>query len=292
MLKSPIICWLGVIKSTKSIIGTSCNLSRSFSKYENQSEHVPVDFLDVMNSWRQKKMVEQVYEHFLVIDFEATCEENQKIQPVQEIIEFPVVQIEAKSFCEVARFHQYVKPTERPFLTSFCTSLTGILQEMVDKSKNLPAVLDDFHQWLLSRSLLNSDGTMSSPWIMVTCGDWDLGIQLPQEAKYRSLELPDYFGEWINLKKTYAEAKGYFPNSLSVMLRDLGIEPMGRLHSGIDDVRNMCAILRTLAFSGHVLLPTISSVTETSSVRLPRFRRSFQRAHFVWNKKSFKAKHL
>lgn len=51
---------------------------------------------------------------------------------MKEIIEFPVLQVDAKSLKEVNRFHQYVRPTERPFLTSFCTNLTGIVQVSFD----------------------------------------------------------------------------------------------------------------------------------------------------------------
>ncbi|VDD88711.1 unnamed protein product [Enterobius vermicularis] len=168
----------------------------------------------------RNRMVQQKFDYFLVVDFEATCEENKKIQPVQEIIEFPVCQIDAHSLDEIDRFHQYVRPTENQFLTSFCSNLTGIVQETVDKSNTLPLVLEDFDKWLFSRGLLNSDGTNSRSWIMVTCGDWDLGVQLPQEAEYRGLN------EWINMKKAFSEALGHYPNSLSTMLQDLGIEPV------------------------------------------------------------------
>ncbi|MFH4984202.1 hypothetical protein AB6A40_010911 [Gnathostoma spinigerum] len=75
----------------------------------------------------------QHFDHFLVLDFEATCVEGAKIMPVQEIIEFPVIQINARTFDEEARFHQYVRPTERPMLTSFCSSLTGIVQVCITR---------------------------------------------------------------------------------------------------------------------------------------------------------------
>lgn len=224
------------------------------------------------SSQRARSMSQQIFDFFLVIDFEATCEEVGKIQPVQEIIEFPVIQIDAKTFDEAARFHHYVHPTERPVLTSFCTNLTGILQETVDKSSHLDKVLSDFHDWLVTRKLVSVDGaTKLCPWTFVTCGDWDLGIQLPQEADFRKIELPRYFGEWINLKKAFSGAKGRFPNSLSVMLRALHIEPVGRLHSGIDDVRNMCTILKTLAQGGYVLQNTPAPSRNPFTKRLPKF---------------------
>ncbi|CAF1273575.1 unnamed protein product [Adineta steineri] len=72
----------------------------------------------------------QNYSYFLVLDFEATCEANQKLQP-SEIIEFPVLKINGHTFeCE-SIFHTYVQPTVHPQLTRFCTDLTGITQSMV-----------------------------------------------------------------------------------------------------------------------------------------------------------------
>jgi hypothetical protein len=46
----------------------------------------------------------QKYDYFLVLDFEATCDEQRKIHPI-EIIEFPVLKINARTFeCE-STFH-------------------------------------------------------------------------------------------------------------------------------------------------------------------------------------------
>ncbi|VDM41287.1 unnamed protein product [Toxocara canis] len=170
----------------------------------------------------QVMTAQQNFDYFLVLDFEATCEQNAKIQPVQEIIEFPVVQLCAKTLNEVARFHEYVRPTERPILTSFCSNLTGIVQEMVDKQLTLPDVLSKFNRWLCERKLIDSESgsRATDSWTFVTCGDWDLGTMLPGEANFRNIHLPSYFDKWINLKKAYCNAKGYFPRSLMQMLND------------------------------------------------------------------------
>ncbi|VDK82817.1 unnamed protein product [Onchocerca ochengi] len=133
----------------------------------------------------------QNFDYLLVLDFEATCEEGIKIMPHQEIIEFPVVQLSAKNFEEVGRFHRYVRPTERPVLTSFCTDLTGIVQETVANQETLPEVLVAFNKWLIDSNLIDSDNSMKSRFTFVTCGDWDLGVLLPSEAKYRNLKLPE-----------------------------------------------------------------------------------------------------
>jgi inhibitor of KinA sporulation pathway (predicted exonuclease) len=67
-------------------------------------------------------------EYLLVLDFEATCVEDKKIEPCPEIIEFPVVVVHARTGKTLDRFHLYVKPRFNPQLTPFCTQLTGITQ--------------------------------------------------------------------------------------------------------------------------------------------------------------------
>lgn len=66
-------------------------------------------------------------EVLLVLDFEATCEEN-KPNYTHEIIEFPIIQLFIPSLEFGEEFHCYVKPTLNPILSPFCTQLTGIQQ--------------------------------------------------------------------------------------------------------------------------------------------------------------------
>uniref|UniRef100_A0A0R3S191 Exonuclease domain-containing protein n=1 Tax=Elaeophora elaphi TaxID=1147741 RepID=A0A0R3S191_9BILA len=183
-------------------------------KYSMQNASVPK--IQGMN--RKIPVInKQNYDYFLVLDFEATCEEGVRIMPHQE---------------------------------------TVVNQE------TLPDVLNAFDKWLFDSNLINADHSMKSLFTFVTCGDWDLGVLLPSEANYRNLELPKqvfnnfYFKRWINLKKAFCRWKGYFAKSLTVMLRDLELNHVGRLHSGIDDVKNMCQITRCLAESGYVFQNT------------------------------------
>ncbi len=67
---------------------------------------------------------EQDFDYFLVLDFEATCIKDMRINP-QEIIEFPCLLVNSRTFEVEARFHRYVKPVYRPKLSPFCIKLTG-----------------------------------------------------------------------------------------------------------------------------------------------------------------------
>lgn len=69
----------------------------------------------------------QQYDAFCVLDFEATCDDVRHF-PNQEIIEFPIVVVDGKTYEVTARFHEYVRPIHNPKLTKFCTDLTGIQQ--------------------------------------------------------------------------------------------------------------------------------------------------------------------
>ncbi|KAJ1357627.1 hypothetical protein KIN20_015807 [Parelaphostrongylus tenuis] len=128
----------------------------------------------------------QNFDNLLILDFEATCSDDGPILPYQEIIEFPVAKLDVKSWTITSTFHQYVKPTANPIITSFCTHLTGIIQEMVDNQQTIDRVLNDFDEWM------EKEETLKSRFAFVTCGDWDLGVMLPSEANVKNFNIPRY----------------------------------------------------------------------------------------------------
>ncbi|KAK6027521.1 exonuclease, partial [Ostertagia ostertagi] len=190
--------------------------------------------------------VTQNFDYLLVLDFEATCCDDGKILPYQEIIEFPVAKLDVRSWTVNSYFHQYVKPTVNPVITSFCTHLTGIIQEMVDEQPTIDRVLSDFDDWL------KKEGVLDSRFAFVTCGDWDLGVMLPSESANKHLSLPSYFDKWINVKKSYCEHSGTFAKGLKDLLRIYNLQHAGRLHSGIDDVKTICSLTSAIAQEGYV----------------------------------------
>lgn len=180
------------------------------------------------------------FDRLLVLDFEATCDSKRGTIRPQEIIEFPVLNVETNSFEIVGTFHRYVKPEIHPTLTPFCTSLTGIIQDMVEDEAPLKTVMEDFHKWLLSQDLFNKE------FAFVTCGDWDLKELLPRQFLHTGQVIPAYFKSWINIKMIFAESTGVYPRNLSHMLSHANLVQSGRLHSGIDDCRNIAAVVRFL----------------------------------------------
>ncbi|CDO70703.1 hypothetical protein BN946_scf184798.g18 [Trametes cinnabarina] len=81
--------------------------------------------------------VKQPYDAFLVLDVEATCVAGAGFDYPNEIIEWPVVLLrwkdkdikgKARQLEAVDEFRSFVRPTWRPKLSQFCTTLTGITQ--------------------------------------------------------------------------------------------------------------------------------------------------------------------
>lgn len=192
-------------------------------------------------------------DYYLVLDFEATCDDKKPPIP-QEIIEFPVLKVNATTMETEATFHSYVQPTVHPKLTPFCTQLTGITQEMVNGKPPLLEVLDMFDQWMAKEGLLNDDVNVC----FVTCGDWDLKTMLPGQCKHLRVDVAPYFKKWLNIKKAFSKIRGSRAISMVDMLNKLGLTLDGRHHSGIDDSKNIAKILKELLKQCPNIQPTTS----------------------------------
>eukprot|EP01044_Picomonas_judraskeda_P004806 COSAG03_NODE_431_length_7966_cov_4.105123_6_plen_197_part_00 len=97
----------------------------------------------------------QPYDYIGVLDFECTCDaKDDASNPwVHEIIEWPLVLVDAHTATVADEFHHYIKPHERALLTPFCTELTGITQPQVDSGLTLPKALTAFDEWLKARDI-------------------------------------------------------------------------------------------------------------------------------------------
>lgn len=99
-------------------------LKSYFKKVKANLSAGAFDRADVITTYE-----DQGVDYFCVVDFEATCWEDQDFKSAEsEIIEFPAVLLNAKSLVKEAEFHSYCRPAINPVLSEFCTSLTGITQ--------------------------------------------------------------------------------------------------------------------------------------------------------------------
>mmetsp|Transcript_5042 Transcript_5042/g.12200 ORF Transcript_5042/g.12200 Transcript_5042/m.12200 type:complete len:571 (+) Transcript_5042:280-1992(+) len=172
--------------------------------------------------------------YLCVLDFEATCERNTKI-PNQEIIEFPSVLLDVQRMEIKSTFQKYVKPVKNPKLTAFCTELTGITQEKVDKGVSFEDALSAHGRWL-------HEETKGAATLIVTCGDWDLRTMLPSQCSLSQLSVPKNMKSWCNIKSLFSEFYKTGMGGMTGMLRHLKMELIGRHHSGIDDCKNIARI--------------------------------------------------
>lgn len=191
----------------------------------------------------------QPFKYLAVIDFEATCMENEFINP-QEIIEFPVHVLNSNDSSTKARFHHYVKPIHHPKLTEFCSNLTGITQEVVDLGKTFAEIWYDF------REFMEFHGLTEKNTLFCISGDWDLKTMWPNQAKLVGLQTPPYFERWMNIKTLCGREFAQLPKNIIQLLDILGLKHVGHHHSGIDDVENIRNCVKYMLRKGVVFQPT------------------------------------
>lgn len=179
------------------------------------------------------------YDFILVLDFEATCEEPTPPNFLPEIIEFPVVVIDINTRQLVGEFHSFVRPAHNAVLSPFCKSLTGITQQQVDLAPTLPEVVRRFEEW--HKSVIPCGKTS----IFATDGPWDLRDFMYRYSVCEGVAMfPPLFFRWLDVKESFAAFFNCRHGKIQAMLEYLGLgEFEGRLHSGLDDARNIARII-------------------------------------------------
>ena len=188
--------------------------------------------------------------YYVVIDFEATCEEKPSEDFVPEVIEFPAVLFDSVNDTVVDTFRSYCKPLLNPCLTSFCKKLTGIKQEDVDTAPLFTDVLKLFENWLKKHDLLSSENVG-----FITDGSKDFSVFLNVNCVLCKVSYPKWAFKWINLKKYFANCYKSTNRTLPHMVKALGLNFEGELHCGFDDAKNIANVSRSLVRDGVCLKP-------------------------------------
>ncbi|XP_032590661.1 ERI1 exoribonuclease 2 isoform X1 [Drosophila grimshawi] len=215
--------------------------------------------LKTKKSRKSKQLAMQPFSYVIAVDFEATCWEKQA--PPQwreaEIIEFPAVLVNLKTGKIEAEFHKYIMPFESPRLSTYCTELTGIDQKTVDSGVPLQTALMMFHEWLRkelrARNLLlpkMAKSNILGNCAFVTWTDWDFGICLHKECSRKRMRKAPYFNQWIDVRAIYREWYKYRPCNFTDALSHVGLAFEGRAHSGIDDAKNLGALMCKMVRDG------------------------------------------
>jgi len=192
--------------------------------------------------------------HYLVIDVEATTDENYRTVPRSqtEIIEIGAVLVDARTLSPEADFQTFVRPVRHPKLTDFCTRLTTIIQREVDCAPLFPEAIG-----LLTRFIGDRDALFCS-W-----GAYD-NNQFKQDAKHHKIVLP-FGGRHLNVKEQFSAQLGEDRRyGMDGALRRVGLPLVGTHHRGIDDARN---IARLLPFAlGRAIAPARGAREEPSAL--------------------------
>ena len=169
--------------------------------------------------------------YLVVVDFECTCEDQE--EPfLHEIIEFPAVLLDLKNGRAVRHFHSYVKPTERPVLSAFCTRLTGIDQATVDNAEPLDRVLVEFCAWL--------DEFAGEDYSLAADCQSDLRHFLLPECRRKKIRVRDVWRVWVDLgRHLMVHFDVRRPGNLQMKLAKVGLTFEGTPHRGLDDARNI-----------------------------------------------------
>ncbi|XP_054993108.1 ERI1 exoribonuclease 2 isoform X1 [Sorex araneus] len=220
------------------------------------------------NGNQGKSKCRQLFDYLIVIDFESTCWNDGKRHHDQEIIEFPAVLLNTSTGEVESEFHAYVQPQEHPVLSTFCMELTGIKQAQVDEGVPLKICLSQFSKWIHTiqeqkkiifdtgvSDLSTSEAKLCA---FVTWSDWDLGVCLEYECKRKQLLKPTFLNSWIDLRVTYKQFYRRKPKGLSGALKEVGIEFLGREHSGLDDSRNTALLAWKMIRDGCLMKITRS----------------------------------
>ena len=191
--------------------------------------------------------------YLVVVDFECTCEDQE--EPfVHEIIEFPAVLLDLKTGREVRHFHAFVKPTERPVLSDFCTRLTGIDQAKVDGAETLDRVLIKFGAWL--------DEFAGENYSLAADCQSDLRHFLLPECRRKKIRVRDAWRTWVDIgRHLMVHFDLRRPGNLQMKLARVGLTFEGTPHRGIDDARNIGRLALALRERGVALTVNDGVVT-------------------------------
>lgn len=170
-------------------------------------------------------------DQILVIDVESTCWQGNPPPGMEnEIIEIGLCLLDIASLQRVGKKSILVKP-ERSTVSEYCTRLTTLTPEMVEKGSSFQQACD-----LLSRKYESGE----RPW--ASYGDYDR-LQFERQCRWIGIHHP--FGtRHLNVKTLLAMALGLQDEvGLDRGLELIGLPLEGTLHRGVDDAWSIAGIL-------------------------------------------------
>ncbi|NHN25741.1 exonuclease domain-containing protein [Flavobacterium jejuense] len=171
-------------------------------------------------------------EKIIIIDLEATCWNGPVPKgQVNEIIEIGICELDTLSGAITKNKGILIKP-EHSTVSPFCTELTTITQELLDKEgmsfEDAIEMLEQEYQ--------------PDKYTWASYGQYDLNM-LKKQCSYRKIGYP-MGSHHINVKELFSEVKGLNKKvGMNGALAILNIPLEGTHHRGVDDAKNIAKIL-------------------------------------------------
>lgn len=168
---------------------------------------------------------------FLVIDLEATCWEKNQMPStmISEIIEIGYAILKVNGNQILSHGSIIVKP-ERSTISEFCTNLTTLTQEIVDRGVYFPEAC---------RILTLELNSFGRPW--ASYGNYDIKM-LKDQCERLELKYP-MTPQHLNVKTMSTVLIGK-RQGVGGTLTSLGLQFEGQQHRGGDDAFNIARILQ------------------------------------------------
>lgn len=171
--------------------------------------------------------------NYLICDLEATCWDDrpQTIEQM-EIIEIGCVVCSPEGR-PISEFSTLCKPVREPLLSTFCTNLTGITQDMVDTAPEYYQALNDLDAW-----------TKDYP--IAAWGSWGEYDRRQFRAMAEHTGVTPEFTQQphFNVRKVYQTWRGANRKAdVHHALQNFGMKWEGPQHRALDDVRNISRLI-------------------------------------------------
>ena len=173
--------------------------------------------------------------NIIVFDLEATCwEDSARIDrhSESEIIEIGAVKLN-DDFDILEEFQTFIKPTQHPVLSEYCTNLTSIKQEDVEPAPEFHIAIDTFEKWCGENPLFMSWGDYDRNQVTKEC-----------ERKHYKGQLAKLIQNHKNIKWIISRHENVDRLGFGTALKRFKLEFVGTPHRGIDDARNIAIVAK------------------------------------------------
>lgn len=169
----------------------------------------------------------------LIVDLEATCTKEKDPNFIQEIIEIGIVRLNLKTL-EIKDAEGIIVIPQKSYITPFCTELTTITQEMIDKEGR--TYLDAFN-YINDKYKPQDKGWAS--W-----GDFDRN-QMAKNDKLYNNPNPLFGRTHTNLKHQFSVLNGFNREyGMEKALEICNIPLEGTHHRAVWDAKNIAKIYK------------------------------------------------